>query len=74
MKFRIGYLIQAVFAMVVAGALSFGAGHAFASEEVALRTCPALGYEYAYAPCATGCPSGRGYCDADGNCQCGDIP
>jgi hypothetical protein len=74
MKIRMAYLIQAVFALVVAGALSFGASHAFASEEAALRTCPATGYDYPYSPCATGCAVRRGYCDANGNCQCGDIP
>ena len=74
MKIRLAHLIQAVFAMIVAVSLSFGAKQAFASEEAALRTCPAMGYEYPYSPCAIGCPSGRGYCDSNGNCQCGDLP
>ena len=74
MKIRLAYLVHAVYALVVAGSLSFGASRAFASEEVALRTCPAKGYEYAYASCGIGCPNGRGYCDANGTCRCGDIP
>lgn len=74
MKHRMAYLIQAVFAVLVAAALSFGASRAMASEGVAARTCPIKGYDYPYAPCATGCPSGRGYCSANGYCQCGDLP
>ncbi|HEX8673728.1 MAG TPA: hypothetical protein VF710_17665 [Longimicrobium sp.] len=74
MRLRLAYLIQAVFAVLVAGALSFGASRAMASSEVALKTCPAKGYDYPYSPCATGCPTGRGYCSAGGICQCGDLP
>ncbi len=74
MKLRMAYLMQAVFAVMVAVGLSFGASRVLASDGAALRTCPATGYDYAYSPCAIGCPGGRGYCDARGYCQCGDIP
>lgn len=74
MKIRMAHLIQAVFALVVAGALSFGASHAFASEEAVPGTCPATGVAYEYAPCGKGCPFFRGHCDATGTCRCGEIP
>lgn len=74
MKVRMAYLIQAVFAVLVAVGLSFGASRALASGEAAASSCPAKGYEYPYSHCAIGCPGGRGYCDANGRCQCGDIP
>lgn len=74
MKLRMAYLIQAVFALVIAVSLSFGAKQVLASEGAALASCPAKGYDYPYSPCATGCPGGRGYCDSNGNCQCGDLP
>jgi len=73
MKIRMAYLVQAVVALLVAGALSFGASHAFASEEAAVFTCPATGVAYEYAPCGKGCPFFRGHCDATGTCQCGEI-
>jgi hypothetical protein len=74
MKLRMAVLIQAVFAMVVAVSLSFGAKQVFASEGAAMASCPAKGYDYPYSPCASGCAVRRGYCDANGNCQCGDLP
>lgn len=74
MKIRTAYLIQAVLAMIVAGALSFGASRAFASEKAVLLTCPATGAAYEYAPCGKGCPFSRGHCDATGTCRCGEIP
>ena len=74
MKLRMKYLMQAVFALVIAVSLSFGAKQVFASEGAVLRTCPATGEDYPHSPCATGCPGGRGYCSAYGYCQCGDLP
>jgi hypothetical protein len=74
MKIRMAYLVQAVFALIVAGALSFGASHAFANEGAALLTCPATGSPYEYAPCGKGCPFFRGHCDETGTCRCGEIP
>jgi hypothetical protein len=75
MKIRMAYLIQAVFALVVAGALSFGASHAMASEQAAVKGfCPAEGYDYPYAPCGYGCYRNIGYCSESGVCRCGQIP
>ena len=74
MKLRMAYLIQAVFAVLVAVGLSFGASRAMASNEAAASTCPVRGVDYPYSPCASGCPGGRGYCGEDGICQCGSIP
>ena len=74
MKLRMAYLMQALFALVIAVSLSFGAKQVFASEGAALATCPAKGFDYYYAPCANSCAIKRGYCDADGNCQCGSLP
>ena len=74
MKTRMAYLIQAVFAMFFAAALSFGASQAFASGETAVKSCPATGYDYAYGPCGQGCTNGVGYCSEAGICRCGQIP
>lgn len=71
-------LRAALLGAAVAGALGFGGQQAFATPDkapaAAFRTCPDKGFDYAYSPCALGCPSGRGYCAAGGICQCGDIP
>lgn len=74
MKTRMAYLIQAVFAMFFAVALSFGASQAFASGETAAKTCPAMGYDYSDWDCGVGCPRGIGYCSEAGICRCGQIP
>ena len=75
MRLRMAYLIQAVFAMLVAVGLSFGASRAMASEQAAvMASCPAEGYDYYYAPCANACPRRQGYCSYDGFCRCGNIP
>jgi len=74
MKLRLAYLIQAVFAMLVAVGLSFGASRAMASQPAAMKTCPAMGYDYPYQPCGYGCYQNRGYCSESGICRCGYIP
>ena len=76
MKLRLTYLVQAVFAVLVAVGLSFGASRAVASEQpaAALVSCPAEGYDYYYYPCAYRCPGGQGYCSYSGQCRCGYIP
>jgi hypothetical protein len=75
MKFRLAYLIQAVFAVLVAGGLSFGASRAMASPQAAAAgNCPKEGYDYEYYPCGERCPWGIGYCASNGYCACGFIP
>ena len=74
MKLRLTYLIQAVFAVLVAVGLSFGASRAMASESTAAGTCEALGYDYYDPSCAYSCPRNQGYCSYDGYCRCGNIP
>ena len=70
------HLRRAFLGVAFAGSLGFGASLAVAApgEDAAARYCPARGYPYAYAYCGYGCPNGRGYCDENGVCQCGDIP
>lgn len=71
---RATHLRRGAFAAAILGSLGFGATQAYAgSAAAAVRTCPAKGYEYAYASCRIGCSVG-GYCDANGYCQCGYIP
>jgi hypothetical protein len=66
-----GILLGAAFV----GAMGFGASQAFGSPKTAeLKTCPAKGFDYAYAACGVGCPGGRGYCSESGTCICGLIP
>jgi len=73
MKLRLA--IQAVFAVLVAVGLSFGASRATASQPAAaLTSCPAEGYDYYYYPCAYRCPGSQGYCSYSGQCRCGHIP
>jgi hypothetical protein len=68
------YLRRSLFGAAILGSLGFGATQAFGNAaDTALRTCPATGYDYAYASCRIGCASG-GYCSADGICRCGQIP
>jgi hypothetical protein len=75
MKIRLTYLVQAVFAVLVAVGLSFGASRATATQTAAsMASCPAEGYDYYYAPCAYSCPGGQGYCSYSGQCRCGHIP
>jgi hypothetical protein len=75
MRLRLAYLIQAVFAVLVAGALSFGASRAMASQPaMAAGYCPVEGYDYPYAPCGYGCYRNIGYCSESGICRCGYIP
>ena len=75
MKLRLTYLIQAVFAMIVAVSLSFGANRAFASAPVAaVGTCTAMGYDYHTPECGSGCYRNIGYCSEGGFCRCGQIP
>lgn len=74
MKLRVAYLMQAVFAVLVAVGMSFGASRAMASNEAVARTCPVRGVDYPYAACGYGCPGNRGYCGEDGICRCGYIP
>ena len=74
MKLRLAHLIYAVFAMVVAVSLSFGANRAFASAPAEPETCLAMGYDYAAWECGYSCPGGIGYCSAGGFCRCGQIP
>lgn len=76
MKIRLAYLVQAVFAVLVAVGLSFGASRAMASPQpvTIAGSCEDMGYDY-YAPeCAYSCPRQQGYCAAGGNCRCGNIP
>jgi hypothetical protein len=74
MKLRLTYLVQAVFAVLVAVGLSFGASRAMASEQTAMVSCPAIGEDYYYSPCAYRCPGNVGYCSYNGICRCGHIP
>jgi hypothetical protein len=75
MKLRMPYLIQAVFAMLVAVGLSFGASRAFASESTAAAgNCEALGYDYYTPECGDRCLGRVGYCSEGGFCRCGYIP
>lgn len=75
MKLRLAYLIQAVFAVLIAAGLSFGASRAVASQPAAaVGSCPAEGYDYPYYPCGQGCYRNIGYCSADGYCRCGQVP
>jgi hypothetical protein len=74
MKLRLAYLAQAVFAVLVAVGLSFGASRAMASQPAAMVSCPAIGEDYYYQPCAYRCPGGIGYCSYSGQCRCGHIP
>jgi hypothetical protein len=76
MKLRLTYLIQAVFAVLVAVGLSFGASRAMATQPAAaaVGTCPAMGYDYPYQPCGYGCYRNIGYCSESGICRCGQIP
>jgi len=69
------YLRRGFLAVAAAGSLGFGASQALASPqaEAGRASCPAKGYDYAYAACRTGCAVG-GYCSAGGTCQCGFIP
>lgn len=70
MRLRLA-LVQALFAVLVAGGLSFGATRVIASDSVEARSCPALGYAYPYSPCDVGCaPYARGYCSEEGRCIC----
>lgn len=75
MKFRLAYLIQAMFAVLVVAGLSFGASRAMASQPAAVAgNCPAEGYDYDYYPCGQGCYRNIGYCSWNGYCRCGFIP
>lgn len=74
MKIRVAHLIQAVFGILVAGALSFGASRAVASEGGPPVYCPALGYDYIDSYCGSHCRDNIGYCGEDGFCRCGQIP
>ncbi|HEX2205903.1 MAG TPA: hypothetical protein VHG91_21490 [Longimicrobium sp.] len=69
------YLRRGLLGLGVAASLGFGAAQALATpqDEARGRTCPARGYDYAYASCRFGCDVG-GYCRSDGTCQCGYIP
>ena len=72
MNVRLAHLIQAVFAMVVAVSLSFGASRAFASAPAAaVGFCPQTGEDYPYPPCDYMCGWNQGYCSASGICYCG---
>ncbi len=69
------WLRHVLLAAATVGSLGFGATQALAvSSETAMRTCPVEDYDYYYAPCASGCPGGAGYCAAGGRCRCGQIP
>lgn len=76
MKLRLTFLAQAVFAILVAVGLSFGATRAFASAQpaAAAGVCEDLGYDYYASECAYSCPRRQGYCAAGGICRCGNIP
>jgi len=78
MSRTIDRLRQGVLAAAVLGSLGFGAAQAFGSPAetttAAVRTCPDRGFDYAYASCAIGCPTGQGYCAEGGVCRCGQIP
>lgn len=75
MKLRLTYLAQAVLGVLVAVGLSFGATRAMASgPAAAMVSCPAIGEDYYYQPCAYRCPGGIGYCSYSGQCRCGHIP
>jgi len=74
MKIRMAYLIQAVFALLVAGALSFGASRAFASGTTAVASCPDMGADYYTPECGYRCLGNVGYCAEGGYCRCGYIP
>jgi hypothetical protein len=68
------YLGRGLMGLAMVASLGFGATQAFGSAEQArVRTCPATGYDYAYASCRIGCAVG-GYCGYDGICRCGYIP
>lgn len=74
MMIRTAHLIQAVLTVIVAGALSFGATRALASESGPPVYCPATGYDYIDTYCGSHCRDNIGYCGADGYCRCGQIP
>ena len=69
-------LRRAVFGVSCAVVFGFGVSEAVGSPQpaVARVSCPATGAPYPDSRCGLGCDGGRGYCDARGRCQCGDIP
>jgi hypothetical protein len=76
MSRSLNHLRRGVLAAAVLGALGFGTAQAFGTAAPAQRrlSCPALGYDYAYSPCAQNCATHQGYCSATGICHCGQIP
>jgi hypothetical protein len=74
MRVRLAYLIQAVFAVLVAVGLSFGASRAMASTSGPPVYCEARGYDYIDSYCGSHCVNNIGYCGEDGFCRCGQIP
>jgi hypothetical protein len=76
MRRSLSYMHHVVLAAAVVAALGYGTVQAFGTTEQpqSVRTCPAKGFDYPYAACAIGCPTGHGYCSASGICRCGEIP
>jgi len=73
---RSTFLRRSLLGLAFAGSLGFGATQALATpaESTAMAACPAMGYDYYYAPCANACPLRQGYCSEAGLCRCGQIP
>jgi hypothetical protein len=68
---------HAAAALVLAGALGFGATQALASPQVAPpQTCPVPqdGSPTYWYQCGQGCIGNIGYCNEYGICKCGYIP
>lgn len=71
------YLRRGLLGLAFAGSLGFGATQALATPgptTAAMAACPAMGYDYYYAPCANACTRRQGYCSYNGICRCGQIP
>lgn len=70
------HVLRGLMALAFVGSFGFGATQALAAPEAAatVATCPVKGYDYYYASCAYNCPLRKGYCSAEGYCQCGDLP